>query len=153
MDIIDRKLIQLLQENARYPIKYLSEVVGLSSPAVSVRLVRLEKRGIIGGYNTRIVPAGLGYHLKAYISVKLFMDQEQPMIEFLEKHPSVVECDFVTGDASVIIRAYFTDTHALFLFINDLKHYGIITSQVSLSTPIELRPLRVPDSVIDGATE
>ena len=47
MDKIDRKIISLLQENARYPLKYLAQKVFLSSPAVSTRIERLEKNGII----------------------------------------------------------------------------------------------------------
>lgn len=47
MDKIDRKILSLLQENARYPLKYLAQKVFLSSPAVSTRIERLEKAGIL----------------------------------------------------------------------------------------------------------
>ena len=46
MDKIDRKIISLLQENARYPLKYLAQKVFLSSPAVSTRIERLEKNSV-----------------------------------------------------------------------------------------------------------
>ena len=54
MDKIDIKLITLLQENARYPLKFLASQVFLSAPAVSSRINKLEKQGIILGYNTVI---------------------------------------------------------------------------------------------------
>ena len=44
MDKIDVKILSLLQENARYPLKFLAEKVFLSSPAVSARIERLENR-------------------------------------------------------------------------------------------------------------
>lgn len=44
MDKIDRKILSLLQENARYPLKYLAQKVFLSSPAVSTRIERMESR-------------------------------------------------------------------------------------------------------------
>ena len=47
MDKIDKKLITLLQNNARMPLKALAENVFLSSPAVSARIERLEKEEII----------------------------------------------------------------------------------------------------------
>ena len=50
MDKIDKKLITLLQNNARMPLKALAENVFLSSPAVSARIERLEKEEIIEGY-------------------------------------------------------------------------------------------------------
>ena len=46
----DLKILSLLQENSRYPLKYLSEQVQLSSPAISTRIERLEKKGVIEGY-------------------------------------------------------------------------------------------------------
>ena len=57
MDKIDRKILSLLQENARYPLKYLAQKVFLSSPAVSTRIERMEKAGIITGYHATIDPA------------------------------------------------------------------------------------------------
>ena len=51
MDKIDYKLISLLQEDARMPLKQLAERVFLSSPATAARLERLEKSGIISGYS------------------------------------------------------------------------------------------------------
>ena len=65
MDKIDRKILSLLQENARYPLKYLAQKVFLSSPAVSTRIERMEKAGIITGYHATIDPVALGYHITA----------------------------------------------------------------------------------------
>ena len=54
MDKIDKKIITLLQQNARMPLKALAENVFLSSPAVSARIERLEKEEIIEGYEVKI---------------------------------------------------------------------------------------------------
>ena len=63
MDKIDKKLITLLQNNARMPLKALAENVFLSSPAVSARIERLEKEEIIEGYEVKINQIKLGYHI------------------------------------------------------------------------------------------
>ena len=49
LDRTDIKLIKLLQDNARYSLKYLAEQVCLSTPAVSSRIDKLEKNGYIKG--------------------------------------------------------------------------------------------------------
>ena len=69
MDKIDCKIISLLQENARYPLKYLAEKVQLSSPAVSARIERLESQGILTGYHATLDPVTLGYHITAFINL------------------------------------------------------------------------------------
>ena len=54
MDDLDHKILQLLAENARMPVKDIAQRVSLTSPAVSSRIHRLEQEGVIGGYT--VVP-------------------------------------------------------------------------------------------------
>lgn len=57
LDHIDAKILNLLRENARMPLKEIAEHVFLSSPAVSARIERLEKEGYITGYQVKLNPA------------------------------------------------------------------------------------------------
>ena len=61
MDTIDRKILTILQQNARTPLKVIAEQVFLSSPAVSARIERLESAGYIQGYQAQLSCAALGY--------------------------------------------------------------------------------------------
>ena len=54
LDHIDKKIIGMLQENARTPIKEIAKEVYLSSPAVSARISRLEKEGILRGFHAEV---------------------------------------------------------------------------------------------------
>lgn len=54
MDAIDKKLVALLQQNARMPLKSLGEQVFLSAPAVAARIEKLEKDNIIEGYVAKV---------------------------------------------------------------------------------------------------
>ena len=71
MDYIDKQLVQLLCKNARTPLKTLAETVGLSSPAVSTRIARLENTGLITGYSARISLPAAGCPIKAYVSLEI----------------------------------------------------------------------------------
>ena len=59
MDDIDRKILRLLQDNARTSLKTIAENTFLSSPAVSARIEKLEKDGIISGYHAQVNPMKL----------------------------------------------------------------------------------------------
>ena len=61
MDNIDRKILTILQQNARTPLKVIAEQVFLSSPAVSARIERLESAGYILGYQAQLSCAAMGY--------------------------------------------------------------------------------------------
>lgn len=54
MDKMDRDILKLLQENARMTISELSKELALSRPSMSERLLRLQEKGIIEHFTTRV---------------------------------------------------------------------------------------------------
>ncbi len=143
MDHIDIKLISLLQENARYPLKYLASQVFLSSPAVSARLDRLEKQGIISGYNANVEPLALGFHITAFINLSLDPKQKPEFYPFIAACPNVLECDCVTGAFSMHIKVCFPSTQELDTFIGHLQSFGKTETQIVFSTPVPYRGINV----------
>ena len=69
MDHIDRCIVDILQHNARLPVKEIASRVSLSSPAVCARIERLEKSGVLAGYQAMINVTAIGYLVKAFISL------------------------------------------------------------------------------------
>ena len=80
LDNIDRKIIEMLQKNARTPVKEIAKEVFLSSPAVSARIEHLEKNGLITGYHAQLNPVFLGYHIKAFINLEVEPNQKKTFI-------------------------------------------------------------------------
>ena len=93
LDHIDEQIIRLLHENARTPLKAIASQVFLSSPAVSARIERLEKAGIITGYNAIINPAELGYHIKAFINLEVKPGQKKDFYPYIKSCDNVIECN------------------------------------------------------------
>ena len=143
MDKIDKKILSLLQENARYPLKFLAEKVFLSSPAVSARIERLEKQGIISGYHASVNPVTLGYHIMAFINLTLEPHQKVEFYPFIESCSNVLECNCVTGNYSMLIKVCFPSTQELDYFINQLQTFGKTETQIVFSTPVEPRGISI----------
>ena len=143
MDNIDKKILFLLQENARHPLKYLASKVFLSSPAVSARIDRLEKEKIITGYHADIDPAKLGYHVTAFINMSLDPKQKPVFYPFIEECPNVLECNCVTGAYSMLIKVAFQSTMELDSFIGQLQKYGKTETQIVFSTPVNARGINI----------
>ena len=143
MDKIDIKILSLLQENARYPLKFLAEKVFLSSPAVSSRIERLEKKGIITGYHASLNPLTLGYHITAFINLTLEPHQKADFYPFIEACPNVLECKCVTGNYSMLIKVCFPSTQELDHFIGQLQTYGKTETQIVFSTPVQPRGIDI----------
>ena len=143
MDKIDLKLIELLQENARYSLKYLANEVFLSTPAVSTRVSRLEEAGVITGYSAQVDPLKLGYNIKAFINLEMSPKLKSEFYPFVVACPNVLECNCVTGKYSMLITVAYHTTVELDAFINELQKFGNTETQIVFSTAIEHRGIDV----------
>ncbi|MGN0997823.1 MAG: Lrp/AsnC family transcriptional regulator [Candidatus Ventricola sp.] len=139
MDNIDRKILTILQSNARTPLKLIAEQVFLSSPAVSARIERLEAAGLITGYQAQLSSAAMGYQIKAYINLEVEPVQKPEFYPYIQACPNVIECDCVTGDYAMLIKVCFHTTQELDQFINQLHRFGRTRTQIVFSTPVEHR--------------
>ncbi len=139
LDDIDIKLIRLLQQNARYSLKQLAQEVYLSSPAVSARIERLEKLGILTGYHASVDQQKLGYHITAFINLAMNPDQKPVFYPFISACPNVIECNCVTGSYSMLIKVAYPSTQELDTFIGQLQKFGNTKTQIVFSTAVEHR--------------
>jgi len=143
MDKIDVALLSMLQKNARSPIKAMAEEVFLSSPAISARVEKLEKLGIITGYMAIVDPIKLGYHITAFINLEMTPKQKPEFYPFIHSCPNVLECNCVTGSYSMLIKVAFPSTMELDTFIGQLQKFGNTSTQIVFSTSVQSRGINV----------
>ena len=162
MDRIDRKIIDILQTNARAPLKEIADRVFLSSPAVSARIAKLEKDGVLTGYQAQVAPLKLGqlvdapklgYMVKAFINLDMDPQRKPEFYPYIQSCGNVVECNCVTGDYSMLIEVLFGTTQELDTFINHLQQFGRTRTQIVFSTPVEHRGLPVSEPEEEPAAE
>ena len=145
MDKIDKKLIRLLQENARYSLKQLSERVYLSSPAVAARIEKLEEDGIITGYHADISADKMGYNITAFINLEMSPKQKAGFIAFITEVPNVIECNTVSGNYSMLMKVSFPSTLDLDTFLGQLQKYGHTETQIVFSEPVPHRGIMMQE--------
>ena len=143
MDNIDRKILTILQQNARTPLKVIAEQVFLSSPAVSARIERLEKQGVIRAYTLDLDPLQLGHHILAYVHLDMQPAQKAEFYPFIAAIPNVLECNCVTGNYSMLIKVSFASTQELDGFIGRLQKFGKTETQIVFSSPVPPRAIVV----------
>lgn len=143
MDKVDEKILQMLQENARIPVKEIAKEVFLSSPAVSARIDRLSQSGLIKGYHMTIDREKLGYDVTAFISLEMEPSQKTDFYPFIKECPNVLECSCITGQYSQLIKVAFRSTSELEAFLGTLQRYGRTSTQIVFSTPVEPRDVNI----------
>ena len=139
MDKIDLELLRSLQKNGRTPMKHLAQEVFLSPPAVTERIERLERQGVITGFTARVDAEKLGFPLTAFVNLELDPPQKPSFFAFASGCPNILECHCVTGRYSILLKGVFRSPAELDDFIGKLQAYGHTQTQVVFSTPVPPR--------------
>lgn len=114
IDEMDRRILSLLQQDARLPNAEIARRVGMAPSATLERLRKLEERGVIQGYEVRLDPRKLGLGLTAFIYVKAQDKQgEVETGERLKQHPNVLEVHHIAGEDCYLVKVRATDTEDL----------------------------------------
>ncbi|GAA3569073.1 Lrp/AsnC family transcriptional regulator [Snuella lapsa] len=142
LDVLNEKILRCLQENARLSNAEIGRRVGISSPAVSERIKKMEDLGIIEGYKTIISPFEIGYQLKAIITLRAFMGKLKPFLEKVKTYDEVINCYRITGDENIVMEVVLKNQKHLEAFIDQLIIYGETKTQIVLSRVVKLKALK-----------
>lgn len=145
LDKIDKKLINILSKNGRMPLNQLAKEAFLSSPAVSSRMEKLEKAGIITGYQANINYQKLGFDIIAYINLQMTPQQKANFYPFIKNSKSVLECHSITGEFTVLIKVAFMYMPELDAFVNELQQFGRTNTQIVFSTQVEVSGFQIEE--------
>ncbi|WP_298550821.1 Lrp/AsnC family transcriptional regulator [uncultured Algibacter sp.] len=137
VDSINDKILRCLQQNARLSNAEIGRQVGISSPAVSERIKKMEDLGIIEGYKTIVSPFEIGYQLKAIITLRAFMGKLKPFLEKVKTYDEVINCYRITGDENIVMEVVLKNQKHLESFIDQLISYGESKTQIVLSRVVK----------------
>jgi Lrp/AsnC family transcriptional regulator, leucine-responsive regulatory protein len=136
----DRHILEALQLDARQSLAALGRRIGLSQPAMSERVKRLEDAGVIEGYSARINLKAIGLGLQAVVRVRTTHEHLRRYQNLFESMPEVLDVVRVTGDDCFVVRCAFAAPADLERVVDGLAAYGSVTTALVLSHPLERRP-------------
>lgn len=144
LDRISLNLLRELQADARLSYAELGRRVGLTTPAVAERVKRLEEAKIILGYRAEIDPAKIGLPILAFIRMSIVGVDFAQIVRVAEDSEEVLECHRGTGGDSFILKVAVADVAHLQRMIDKLMPYGVTTTSIVLSSPVQNRVLLPP---------
>src|SRR5574337_320471 len=107
MDRLDRKILSVLQANARASLQEIGAAVGLSPSPCWGRIKKMEEAGVIEGYTVRLNPQALDLADTVLVQVTLDSHSDNTLEKFgevLASIPEVVEAHLVSGDYDRLLR-------------------------------------------------
>lgn len=156
LDATDRQILDILQGNARIANADIARQVGMAPSAVLERVRKLEKRGVITGYSTRLDAGNLGLGLLAFILVRT----QESMTEIstglaLSRVPGVQEVHHVAGEDCYLVKVRAADPESLGLLLR--QELGKISTVVSTRSTIVLETVKesaeLPLAQISGGAD
>jgi Lrp/AsnC family transcriptional regulator, leucine-responsive regulatory protein len=139
LDGVNIRILEELCRDPRLTMTALGRRVGMSAPAVTERVRRMEEAGVIRGYRLDLDPAALGLPLTAYVRVRPDPGQLPRVAELARSIPEVVECHRITGEDCFILKAHFPAIDQLDRLLDQFLVYGTTTTSIVQSTPVSLR--------------
>ena len=119
MDSVDMKLLKMLNDNARTPLREMGREVGLSTSGVRRRVKQLERSGLIQKYSALIDPRKFGYGVMAFISVDVGIRGMQALIRSLSRCQQVCELHRTTGGHGLMLKVRARDLESLNKFVDE----------------------------------
>jgi Lrp/AsnC family transcriptional regulator, leucine-responsive regulatory protein len=122
LDRIDRRILELLQQDGRSSVSQIARDVNLSVTPTLERVRRLEANGYIDGYSARLNPRKLGLGLLAYVEVSLDRTTADAFERFksaMLTYEEVMDCHMVAGGFDYLLKVRVKDMESYRSFLGD----------------------------------
>ncbi len=120
IDDLDRKILGILQGDARTPFEEIACTLVVSGGTIHVRVNKLRQRGIIKGTHVTLDRASLGFDVCAFVGVHLTeAGAHQRVVERLEEMPEVLEAHYTTGTHGLLLKVVAASTRGLHRFLSE----------------------------------
>ncbi len=143
LDVVDRRILAVLQENARISNVDLAEQVGMSPSPCWRRVKTLEDSGVIAKHVSLVDPAAVGLPVSVFVQVTLERQIETALETFEQTvlaRPEVMECYLMTGDSDYLLRVVVANLSAYERFLMD--HLTRLNGVASIKSSFALKQVK-----------
>jgi Lrp/AsnC family transcriptional regulator, leucine-responsive regulatory protein len=143
LDTVNQQLLTELQSNPRLTMSALARRVGMSSPAVTERVQRMERAGVIRGYRLDIDPAALGMPVTAWVRVRPGPGQLPKIAALAVERANISECHRISGEDCFLIKVHAATVESLTETLDQVLQFGQTITSIVHSTPVPPRALPI----------
>jgi Lrp/AsnC family leucine-responsive transcriptional regulator len=145
VDAVNRRLLRELAANPRITMSALARRAGMSAPAVSERIQRMERAGVITGYRLDISPAALGLPVTVFVRIRPTAGQLPRIAELARQTPEISECHRISGEDCFLIKMHAAAIEDIEKTLDRFLTYGQTITSIVVSTPVPPRTLPIAD--------
>ena len=150
LDLIDKQIVNLLQQNSKANIKEIALKIGLTQTPTYERIKRLEKSGVIQKYIAILNKEKIGFNVEVFCQVTLLVHSKELIIKFenaINKIDEVIECFHVAGNYDYLLKIIVKDMKSYQLFLKNklsvLDSVGNVQSTFVMSSTKDTSIIKV----------
>ena len=130
LDDMDRIILSRLVQDERTPYLEIARECGVTGAAIHQRVKKLEDAGLIVGFSALVKPTAMSYQLCAFINLNLSENNKYPEVTAaLKKIPEIVECHFITGRSTLLVKLYCSDNaHLMEIVLKKIQNLPYVQS-------------------------
>ncbi|MDJ1468610.1 Lrp/AsnC family transcriptional regulator [Cytophagaceae bacterium DM2B3-1] len=151
LDQIDRKILEILQANAKITNAQLSKEIGLSPAPTLERVKKLETAGLIRSYHAQLDTEKIGLGVTTFVQVTLVGHRKSYIDAFVRKISDIdeiIECHHITGSGDFLLKVITKDIPSyqklMLEKVNEIEEVDSTQSMVILSTFKNSKVLPIP---------
>jgi Lrp/AsnC family leucine-responsive transcriptional regulator len=144
LDDVNVALLAELHAEPRITMSALGRRVGMSAPAVTERVQRLERAVVIRGYRLEVDPAALGLPVTAFARIRPAPGQLPKVADAARRIARVSECYRITGEDCFLVKVHAATVPELEEVLDQFLLYGQTVTSIVVSTPVQPRGLPLP---------
>jgi len=145
LDEVNRRLLRELAAEPRITMSALARRVGMSAPAVSERIQRLERAGVITGYRVEVSPAALGLPVTVFVRVRPTAGQLPKIAQLAKDTPEISECHRISGEDCFLVKLHAATIEDIEKTLDRFLIYGQTITSVVVSTPVPPRTVPIAE--------
>ena len=148
LDQVDRDIIHLLQLDGRSSASFIADKIGMSIPAVTDRIKKLQESGIIMGFTTALNHRKVGLDVSAFITViSESSGHYSDVVRETNNTSEIIQCFTTTGNGSHVLLALTENTHSLERLLRTIQSWpGVMRTetQIILSSYKGINAVQIP---------
>ena len=148
LDQVDRDILNILQAEGRSSASYIAEEIGMSIPAVTDRIKKLQESGVIRGFTTLLDHRKVGLDVSAFITViSESSSHYSDVVRQANQTPEIVQCFTTTGNGSHVLLAITENSTSLEKLLRIIQSWpGVMRTetQIILSSYKGINAILIP---------
>lgn len=133
-DDLDRRLLALLQANARTPAADLARQLGTARTTVLARMARLERSGVIAGYTVRLGQDVRDQGLQAFVGITVQPKAGRDVVRQLTRMPEVRQLCAVSGEFDYVLLLHAASALRMNTLLDEIGNFeGVVKTTTSVA--------------------